>query len=72
MLLIVEMARNSVHVTEGLYLCKPSGIGKDAAGKAAREETVARIVARGLVSVARLPARTAAERGTESDTGNRR
>ena len=61
MLPIVEMARNPVHVTEALYLYEPSGIGKDAAGKAAREETVARLVAKGPVSAERLPARTAAE-----------
>ena len=61
MLPIVEMARNPVHVTEALYLYEPSGIGKDAAGKAAREETVARLVAKGPVSAERPPARTAAE-----------
>ena len=64
MLPIVEMARNPVHVTEALYLYESSGIGKDAAGKAAREETVARLVAKGPVSAERLPARTAAEQRT--------
>ena len=64
MLPIVEMARNPVHVTEALYLYEPSGIGKDPAGKAAREETVARLVARGPVSAERPPARTAAEQRT--------
>ena len=72
MLPIVEMARNPVHVTEALYLHEPSGVGKDAAGKAAREETVARLVARGSVAAARPPGRIAAEQPTESDTGNRR
>ena len=72
MLPIVEMARNPVHVTEVLYLHEPSGVGKDAAGKAAREETVARLVARGPVAAARPPGRIAAEQPTESDTGNRR
>ena len=72
MLPIVEMARNPVHVTEALYLHEPSGVGKDAAGKAAREETVARLVARGSVAAARPPGRIAAEQPTESDTGSRR
>ena len=72
MLLIVEMARNPVHVAEALYLYEPSGVGKDAAGKAAREETVARLVARGPVSAERPPARTVAEQGMESGTGSRR
>ena len=70
--LIVEMARNPVHVTEALYLYDPSGIGRDASGKAAREETVARLVAKGSVSAERPPARTAVEKGMESDTGSRR
>ena len=70
MLLIVEMARNPVHVTEALYLYDPSGTGKDAAGKAAREETVVRLVAKGPVSAERPPARTAVEKGMESDTGS--
>ena len=72
MLPIVEMARNPVHVTEALYLHEPSGVGKGAAGRAAREETVARLVAKGPVSAARQPGRIAAEQRTESDTGNRR
>ena len=72
MLPIVEMARNPVHVTEALYLYEPSGVGKDAAGKATREETVARLAARGSVAAARQPGRIAAEQPTESDTGNRR
>ena len=50
--MIVEMARNPAHVTEALYPYEPSGIGKDAAGKAAREETVMRIVAKGSVTTA--------------------
>ena len=70
MLPIVEMARNPVHVTEALYLYEPSGVGKDAAGKAAREETVARLVAKGPVAAARPPGRIAAEQRTESDTGS--
>ena len=72
MLLIVEMARNPVHVTEELYLYDPSGTGKDAAGKAVREETVAHLVARGPVNPERPPARTVAEQGMESGTGSRR
>ena len=64
MLPIVEMARNPVHVTEALYLHEPSGAGKDAAGKAVREGTVARLVAREPVSAAEPP--------TESDAGSRR
>ena len=72
MLPIVEMARNPVRVTEALYLYKPSGIGKDVAGKAAREETVARLVAGEAMSVARPPVRSAAERGMESGAGKRR
>ena len=69
MLPIVEMARNPVHVTEALYLYEPSGIGKDAAGKAAREETVARLVAGEAMSAARPPVRSAAEQGMESGAG---
>ena len=72
MLPIVEMARNPVHLTEALYLYEPSGIGKDVAGKAAREETVARLVAKGPVSVERLPARAAVEQRTEPGAGSRR
>ena len=72
MLLIVEMARNPVHVTEALYLYEPSGIGKDVAGKAAREETVARLVAGEAMSAERPPARSVAEQGMESDAGSRR
>ena len=72
MLLIVAMARNPVHVTEALCLYESSGIGKDAAGKAVREETVARLVAREAMSAERPPARTAAEQWMESDTGSRR
>ena len=72
MLPIVEMARNPVHVTEALYLYEPSGVGKDVAGRAAREETVARLVAKGPVTATDQPGRIAAEQGTESDTGNRR
>ena len=80
MLPIVEMARNPVHVTEALYLHEPSGTGRDAAGKAAREETVARLVAKGPVTAADQPGRTAAEQPgrtaaeppTESVAGNRR
>ena len=72
MLPIVEMARNPVRVTEALYLYEPSGIGKDAAGRAAREETVARIVAKGLVSTEGPPVRSAAEHEMESGTGSRR
>ena len=72
MLPIVEMARNPVHVTEALYLYEPSGIGKDAAGKAAREETVARLVAGEAMSTARPPVRSAAEQGMESGAGKRR
>ena len=52
MLLIVEMARNPAHVTEALHPCEPSGTGKDAAGRIAREETVMRIVAKGSVTTA--------------------
>ena len=72
MLPIVEMTRNPVRVTEALYLYEPSGIGKDAAGKAAREETVARLVAGEAMSVARPPVRSAAEQGMESGAGKRR
>ena len=72
MLPIVEMARNPVHVTEALYLYEPSGIGKDAAGKAAREETVARLVAGEAMSAARPPVRSAAEQGMESGAGKRK
>ena len=72
MLPIMEMDRNPVHVTEALYLHEPSGAGKDAAGKAAREATVARLVARGPVTAAGQPGRTAAEPPTESDAGSRR
>ena len=72
MLPIVEMARNPVHVTEALYLHEPSGVGKDAAGKAAREETVARLVAKGSVATARQTGRIAAEQRTDSDAGSRR
>ncbi len=80
MLPIVEMARNPVHVTEALYLHEPSGTGRDVAGKAAREETVARLVAKGPVTAADQPRRTAAEQPgrtaaeppTESVAGNRR
>ena len=72
MLLIVEMAGSPVHVTEALYLYDPSGIGKDAAGKAAREGTVTRLAAKGPVSAERPPARTAVEQGMESDTGSQR
>ena len=43
MLLIVEMARNPVHVTEAPYLHDPSGTGKDAAGKAVRGEIRLRV-----------------------------
>ena len=46
MLPIVEMAANPVHISEPLYLYEPSGVGKGAA-RAAREETIGRIVARG-------------------------
>ena len=72
MLLIVERARNPLHITEALCLYESSGIGKGAAGKAAREETVARLVAKGSVSAERQPARTATEQRMESDTGSRR
>ena len=71
MLLIVERARGPVHVTEALCPYESSGIGKGAAGKVARKETVARLVAKGSVSAERPPARTAAEQGMDSDTGSR-
>ena len=45
MLPIVEMAANPVHIAEPLYLYEPSGIGKGS-GRAAREETIGRIVAK--------------------------
>ena len=45
MLPIVEMAANPVQIAEPLYLYEPSGIGKGA-GRAAREETIGRIVAK--------------------------
>ena len=46
MLPIVEMAANPVHVPEPLYLYEPSGAGKGV-GRAAREEIIGRIAARG-------------------------
>ena len=45
MLPIVEMAENPVHITEPLYLYEPSGVGKGA-DREAREEVIARIVAK--------------------------
>ena len=72
MLPIVEMAEKPAHVTEALYLYEPSGIGKDAAGKAVREEVVARLVAREAMSAARPPVRTAAEQGMDSGAGKMR
>ena len=45
MLPIVEMAAHPVHVVEPLYLYEPSGMGKGA-GRAEREATIARIVAK--------------------------
>ena len=45
MLPIVEMAAHPVHIVESLYLYEPSGIGK-VAGRADREATIARIVAK--------------------------
>ena len=45
MLPIVEMAEHPVHITEPLYLYEPSGIGKGEQ-RTAREETIARIVAK--------------------------
>ena len=45
MLPIVEMAAHPVHVVEPLYLYEPSGKGKGA-GRADREATIARIVAK--------------------------
>ncbi len=48
MLPIVEMADNPVHIPEPLYLYEPSGTGKGA-GRAAREEAIGRIVAKGPV-----------------------
>ena len=46
MLPIIELAQRPVHIAEPLYLHEPSGTGKDAAGKAAREEVIGRIVAK--------------------------
>ncbi len=63
--LIVEMARNPARVTEALYPYEPSGTGKDAAGTAAREETVARIV----VGEAMSTAVTVAKHGGARDGG---
>ena len=45
MLPIVEMAAHPVHITEPLYLYEPSGKGKGT-GRAERETTIGRIVAR--------------------------
>ena len=45
MLPIVEMAAHPVHVIEPLYLYEPSGKGKGA-GRAGREATIARIMAK--------------------------
>ena len=45
MLPIVEMATHPVHVVEPLYLYEPSGKG-EGAGRADREATIARIVAK--------------------------
>ena len=50
MLPIVELAGNPVHIPEPLYLYEPSGAGKGA-GRAAREETIRRIVANKLPMV---------------------
>ena len=45
MLPIVEMAEHPVHIAEPLYLYEPSGVGKGA-DRAARDEVIARIVAK--------------------------
>ena len=45
MLPIVEMAKHPVHIEEPLYLYEPSGTGKGA-DRAARDEVIARIVAK--------------------------
>ena len=45
MLPIVEMAGNPAYIPEPLYLYEPSGMGKGT-GRAAREETIRRIVAK--------------------------
>ena len=63
MLLIVEMARNPVDVTEALYLYEPSGIGKDAADKVAREETIAHLVVGEAMSTAVAVAKPARNGG---------
>ena len=55
MLPIVEMAGNPVHIPEPLYLYEPSGVGKGA-GRAAREETIRRIVAKELPEVGKTRA----------------
>ena len=47
MLPIVEQARSPARIREPLYLYEPSGTGKDPAGRAVREKTIARIVAKG-------------------------
>ena len=49
MLPIVEMARNPAHIPDPLYLHEPSATGKSPAIRAAREEIVARIVAKNRV-----------------------
>ena len=72
MLPIVEMAKNPVHITEALYLHEPSETGRDAAGKVARDKTVARIVAKGLMRPNSRPARNAAEQKRESSSRKRR
>ena len=72
MLPIVEMAENPVLITEALYLHEPSGTGKDAAGKVAREKTIASIIAKGLMRPNSQPARNAAEQKKESSSRKRR